>query len=249
MTYSIVSQIASLLRNPSWCYIKQGLTEEHSFYKMAMYKCDVCDKIFTEKRNVLRHEKNIHGEKNSYPCELCNKVYGRTEDLRRHKASTHYKSTQVQCSKCKKTFARGDNLKRHKCKLVQETGCLPDSNEAPLKDVKTEQLSEKTLVNMFPGDVSSIDEPPAKKRKYFKPDQHKLLENEELTESDPEVKDFMQKYWGSIRSFMKKGQIQNIYIFYDRDFKDLIETIAERIMTYQKTVSKSITVLDSYLKI
>ena len=141
----------------------------------------------------------------------------------------------MQCSKCKKTFARGDNLKRHKCKLVQETGCLPDSNEAPLKDVTTKQLSEKTLVNMFPGDVSSIDEPPAKKRKYFKPDQHKLLENEELTESDPEVKDLMQKYWGSIRSFTKKGKIQNIYnIFYDRDFKDLIETTAERIMTYQK---------------
>ena len=97
---------------------------------------------------------------------------------------------------------------------------------------------------------SSIDEPPAKKRRCFKPDQHKLLENEELTETDPEVKDFMQKYWGSIRSFTKKGKIQNIFnIFYDRDFKDLIENIAKRIMTYQKTVSKSITVLDSYLKI
>ena len=56
-----------------------------------------------------------------------------------------------------------------------------------------------------------------------------------MTESDPEVKDFMQKYWGSIRSFTKKGKVQNIFnIFYDRDFKDLIETIAEQIMTYQK---------------
>ena len=98
---------------------------------------------------------------------------------------------------------------------------------------------------MFPGKTprpdaaptndKSFDEPSIKKRKYFKPDQHKLLENEELTESDPEVKDFMQKYWGSIRSFTKKGKIQNIFnIFYDRDFKDLIEAIAERIMAYQK---------------
>ena len=61
------------------------------------------------------------------------------------------------------------------------------------------------------------------------------LENEELTESDPEVKNFMQKYWGSIRSFTKKGKVQNIYnIFYDGDFKDLVETIAERIVTDQK---------------
>ena len=73
----------------------------------------------------------------------------------------------------------------------------------------------------------------------MKPDQQKLLENEELAESDPEVKDFMQKYWGGIRSFTKKGKVQNIFnIFYNRDFKDLIETIAERIMTHQKNCFK-----------
>ena len=101
-----------------------------------------------------------------------------------------------------------------------------------------------TTKKMFPGktprpDVpptndKSFDEPPIKKR-CFKPDQHKVFESEELTESDPEVKEFMQKYWGSIQSFTKEGKIQNIFnIFYDRDFKDLIETIAERIMAYQK---------------
>ena len=206
---------------------------------MGVYKCDLCDKLFTEKRSLLRHKKNTHGEKNSYPCELCNKVFGRTEDLRRHNASAHFESAKVQCSKCKKTFTRAYNLKRHKCKLAQETGCLPDSNEAPLKEVTTKQISEKALVNMSLGDASSNDEPPIKKGKYVKcsvkPDQHKLLENEELTKSDSEVKGFMQKYWGSIRSFTKKGKVQNIFnIFYDRDFKDLIETIAERIMIHQK---------------
>ena len=77
-----------------------------------------------------------------------------------------------------------------------------------------------------------------KRKKYFKcpakSDQHKDLENEELTESDPEVKNFMQKYWGRIRSFTKEGKVQNIYnIFYHRDFKNLVETIAERIMIHQ----------------
>ena len=94
-------------------------------------------------------------------------------------------------------------------------------------------------IDALPTNDKSFDEPPAKKRKYFKcslkPDQHKVLKSEELTESDPEMKDFMQKYWGSIRSFTKKGKVQNMYnIFYDRDFKDLVETIAERIMTHQK---------------
>ena len=90
-----------------------------------------------------------------------------------------------------------------------------------------------------PANDKSFDESSAKKRKYFKcsvkPDQHKNLENEELTESDPEVKDFKQKYWESIQSFTKKGKVQNMYnVFYDRDFKDLVETRAKRIMTHHK---------------
>ena len=75
---------------------KTGLTEEHSLHKMGVYKCGLCSKVFTEKKNLLRHEKNTHGEKNSYTCELCNKVYQRTEDVRRHKASTHFKSTKAE---------------------------------------------------------------------------------------------------------------------------------------------------------
>ena len=50
-----------------------------------------------------------------------------------------------------------------------------------------------------PTNDRSFDEPPAKKRKYFKcsvkSDQHKDLKNEELTKCDPKVKNFMQKYW------------------------------------------------------
>ena len=207
---------------------------------MKAYKCDVCDKVFTERKNLLRHEKNTHDEKNSYPCELHNKIYGRTEDFRRHKSTAHFKSSKLQCSKCKKTFTRSDNMKRHKYKLDQETGCSPDSNEAPLNDATTKKMfPSKTprRLDASPTNDKSFDEPPAKKN-YFKcsvkPDQYKDLQNKELTESDPEVKDFMQKYWESIRSFTKKRKVQNIYICYDRDFKDLVETAAERIMTHQK---------------
>ena len=105
-----------------------------------------------------------------------------------------------------------------------------------------------------PTNNKSFDEPPAKKIKYFKcslkSDQHEYFENEELTESDPKVKNFMQKYWGSIRSFTKKGKVQNMYnILYDRDFKDLVKTIAERIMTHQKIALKSTIVWPAYSKI
>ena len=104
-------------------------------------------------------------------------------------------------------------MKKHKCKQDQETGRLPDSNEYPLNDVTTEKMfpGKTPRLDAPPTNDKSFDEPSAKKRKYFKcsvkPDQHKVLENKELTESDSEVKDFMQKYWESIWSFMKKGKV------------------------------------------
>ena len=172
--------------------------------------------------------KNAHDKQQKHKCEICEKDFSRLSNLWRHKESTHYRTSEVQCPKCSKIINRADNIKYHQCKQTADLSVMKESptgsNEAAPSSIDAPPTNNK-----------SFDEPPAKKRKYFKSDQHKLLENEELTESDPEVKDFMQKYWGSIRSFTKKGKIQNIFnIFYDRDFKDLIETIAERIMTYQK---------------
>ena len=130
---------------------------------MGVYKCDVCAKVFTEKKKFMGHEKNAHGEKNIYKCKLCYKVFGRAEDLRRQKASTHFMSTEVQCSKCKKTFARADNLKRHKFKLDQETGCSPDSIKAPSNNVTTEKPTDKHLANTSAGEASFVYESPTKK--------------------------------------------------------------------------------------
>ena len=195
---------------------------------MEDYKCNTCSKIFIDKWNLLRHMKNAHDKQQRHKCEICEKDFLRLFDLRRHKECTHCRTSEVQCPKCNRILNRADNIKYHKCKQTTVFSVMKDfptvSNEAA-----------SSSINAPPTNNKSFDELPAKKRKYFKPDQHKLLENEQLTESDPEVKDFMQKYWGSIRSFTKKGKVQNISnIFYDRDFKDLIETIAERIMTYQK---------------
>ena len=53
-------------------------------------------------------------------------------------------------------------------------------------------------------------------------------------ESDPEIRVFIQKYCTNIRTFTKRGKVQNIFnFFYDRNFKDLIEEITKKIMKYQ----------------
>ena len=175
---------------------------------MEEYKCNTCSKVFTVKRNLVRHMKNAHDKQQKHKCEICEKDFSRLSDLRRHKKSTHYRTSEVQYPKCNKIISRADNIKYHKCKQTAVLSVIKDSptvtNEAATSSIDAPPTNDK-----------SFDEPPAKKRKYFKcsvkSDQHKDLENEELTESDPEVKNFMQKYWESIRSFTRKGKVQNIY--------------------------------------
>ena len=118
--------------------------------------------------------------------------------------------------------------------------------------METEQPTQKALVNMFSGEASFVDESLNKKKclkenstKLVLDERHKILninnlnkdieedENEQAMESDPEIRAFMQKYSTSVRTFTKSEKVQNIFnFFYDRDFKDLIEKIAHRIMKY-----------------
>ena len=171
---------------------------------MEDYKCNTCSKVFTEKKSLVRHMKNAHDKQQVHKCEICEKDFSRLSNLQRHKESTHYRTSEVQCPKCNKILNRADNIKYHKCKQTAVLSVMKDvSNEAALSSIDAPPTNNKFF-----------DESPAKKRKYFKPDQHKVLENEELTESDPEVKEFMQKYWGSIRSFMKKEKYKIYTTFF-----------------------------------
>ena len=55
---------------------KAGLTAEQSFYKRRVCKCDLCGKVFTEKRSLSRHEKNAKVKKIVTNASL---AYGQAE--------------------------------------------------------------------------------------------------------------------------------------------------------------------------
>ena len=48
-----------------------------------------------------------------FKCDICESVFTRERNMRRHKKNVHEKSTGVCCNKCNKTFTRADNLKAH----------------------------------------------------------------------------------------------------------------------------------------
>ena len=42
---------------------------------MKDYKCNICFKVFTEKRSLLRNMKNAHDKQQGHKCEICEKDF------------------------------------------------------------------------------------------------------------------------------------------------------------------------------
>ena len=71
--------------------------------------------------------------------------------------------------------------------------------------------------------------PAAKKLK------HDIVEDEQMDETDDDIKEFIKKYWSSIRTFSRKNKAQNIFNFYyNKDMKEMVQNISEAIMKEQK---------------
>ena len=49
-----------------------------------LYKCDLCEKTFTQSCNVDQHKK-IHTNEKPYKCDTCEKAFTRRDTLARHK--------------------------------------------------------------------------------------------------------------------------------------------------------------------
>jgi KRAB domain-containing zinc finger protein len=57
-----------------------------------MFSCERCDKEFTEKRNLTRHQKTHLLSTEAYTCDACGKDFDR-EDARNRHMKTHLKDS------------------------------------------------------------------------------------------------------------------------------------------------------------
>ncbi|XP_065561457.1 zinc finger protein ZFP2-like isoform X1 [Artemia franciscana] len=93
------------------------------------FKCEICDKIFSQKRHLKQHQRVHSGEK-SFKCAVCKKRFSKQGNLNRHQR-VHTGEKPFKCDACDKTFSQPVNLKTHqrmhtrekpfKCKVCNKT--------------------------------------------------------------------------------------------------------------------------------
>ena len=114
-----------------------------------MEKCDICNKLFSNKSNLRKHIKSVH-EKMKFKCEICDKKLSRKDELQRHKLSVHSKNIEFKCIVCERKFSRKDNLLAHKnvcckCKHCHEQFLSPSEflNQLCPKKKTTEPAAKR----------------------------------------------------------------------------------------------------------
>ena len=81
-------------------------------YFSVDFKCTVCNKTFTNKRNLKRHEQSKHSDA-VFQCPECPKLFKRRDMLQRH-SKTHALRERLPCPSCPRSFLLKRNLDIHR---------------------------------------------------------------------------------------------------------------------------------------
>jgi len=90
--------------------VDAGVPEHARGGKDKLYLCTVCDKRFTNKKNLSAH-RYIHSREDSYACTLCEKRFSSSNDLCRH-MNVH--TGKYKCRHCGKCCESSHSLQIHK---------------------------------------------------------------------------------------------------------------------------------------
>ncbi|GME79071.1 unnamed protein product [Ambrosiozyma monospora] len=102
------------------------------------FQCDLCDKAYTRKHNLISHKLSVHEKEKLFQCLKCKVKFSRASDLSRHTKEQHSKLIKpFVCGGvnadgttwgCGKRFYRKDQLRSHLGTNKAESKCFKRSN-------------------------------------------------------------------------------------------------------------------------
>ena len=231
-------------------YLRDHRLSVHN--KTTEVTCSKCGKTFARVYSMRRHQKIC------CRCKQCSKQFESVSSLKEHNCSktkevpnlspnkeTNFTNLDISeaFSRNEQATSRRDGVEAGSTRNEQTTssrdGVEASSirNEQPTsskvnKQSKRKSLKIKRRAHQIEDEAAVPVECPAAKKKS----KHQIMQEEEIEESDPNLKEFIKKYWSSIRSFIRNNKVQSIFNFYyNKDLKELIEKILEIILKQQKT--------------
>ena len=85
--------------------------EEHLKTVHRPFSCDVCERRFSQKCNLITHQR-LHTGERPYPCPSCDKRFTQKGNLDAH-LKTHTKEKPYPCTTCGKKFAFKASMLSH----------------------------------------------------------------------------------------------------------------------------------------
>jgi len=161
--------------------------------------CDKCEKQFTEKRSLTRHQKTHVQSSQTYSCGVCGKEFSRPDRKKRHEESHNYTIT---CPVCGQYFNRKENMLRHRA--------LHEKPEAKQRPPMKRPAS--------PGPSNS----PPKRPRIHSPQssnspsvrQPSVQDEPQILPEDPETRILYLRHWNSIQTQENSGnRVQDRYNF------------------------------------
>lgn len=98
--------------------LRRHIRETH--LQIRKYQCDICDRRFTNQRNVNEHRR-LHTEERPYKCETCNKLFKQQASLFIHRR-IHQTSFRFRCPHCSMGFNAKTPMNLH---IATHTGEKP----------------------------------------------------------------------------------------------------------------------------
>lgn len=92
------------------------------YFSCRSFCCFVCGAVFKTLKNFERHQSS---SSHNYSCRRCPRVYSSDRQLRRHMKVSHSNRDKIQCNICRKQFSHSYTyqVKKQKviliCKLIQ----------------------------------------------------------------------------------------------------------------------------------